>query len=48
VELVAKIDEFVENDNRNARPFGRLPRIRSLPKSSNYVNVFPGQQLVLV
>ena len=43
-ELVTKIDQFVENDNRNAQPLsGPPPQTRSSLKSSDYVNVFPGQ-----
>ncbi len=43
-ELVTKIDQFVENDNRTPDPSsGRQPRIPSSLKSSDYVNVFPGQ-----
>ncbi len=43
-ELVTKIDQFVENDNQNARPFvWSATAIPSSLKSSDYVNVFPGQ-----
>jgi putative transposase len=43
-ELVEKIDQYVQNSNRHPHPLsGPRPQIRSLPKSSDYVNVFPGQ-----
>ena len=39
------MDQFVEHDNQNARPFvwTATAGLRSSRKSSDYVNVFPGQ-----
>ena len=43
-ELVEKIDQYVRASNTHAQPWSGSPRpIRSLPKSSDYVNVFPGR-----
>lgn len=42
-ELTEKIDQYVQNSKSHPHPSGPLPQTRSLPKSSDYVNVFPGQ-----